>query len=88
MLPVNMYVCANHFISDCFSNECEYKAGLASTLTLIKGSVPTIPDPATATEPQVKQVWKHVETGERETMLTVSKSLKTVLKTNTAFASC
>ena len=39
---VSLYVCANHFTSDCFSNECQYKAGFASTLTLIKGSVPEL----------------------------------------------
>ena len=51
---VSLYVCANHFTSDCFSNEGQYKAGFASTLTLVKGSEPTIPDPATAPEPQVR----------------------------------
>ena len=37
MLPVSLYVCANHFTSDCFSNKGQYKAGFASTLTLVKG---------------------------------------------------
>ena len=30
---VGLYVCANHFTWDCFSNEGQYKAGFASTLT-------------------------------------------------------
>ena len=50
---VSLYVCAKQFTSDCFNNEGQYKAGLASTLTLVKGSVPPIPDPATAPKPQI-----------------------------------
>ena len=48
-----LYVCANHFTSDCFSNEGQYKAGFALTQILVNGSVPHIQDPATAPEPQV-----------------------------------
>ena len=50
---VSLYVCANHLTSDCFSNKGQYQAGVASILTLVKGSVPPILDPATAPEPQV-----------------------------------
>ena len=52
-VPVNLYVCANHFISDCFSNKGQYKAGFAWTLTLVKECVPNILNPAAAAEPQV-----------------------------------
>ena len=45
--PQSLFVCANHFTSDCFSNKGQCKAGFASTLTPIR-------DPATAPEPQVK----------------------------------
>ena len=50
---INLFVCANHFTSDCFGNEGQYKAGFASTLTLVKGLVPAIREPATAPKPQV-----------------------------------
>ena len=52
-LSVSLCVYANQFTLDCFSYGGRYKACFASTLTLIKGSVPTILDPATALEPQV-----------------------------------
>lgn len=48
-----LLVCATHFTPDCFDNEGQFKAGLASKLTLNKDSVPTLRDPATANQPSV-----------------------------------
>ncbi|KAK2840100.1 hypothetical protein Q5P01_013840 [Channa striata] len=45
-VPDNMvkyvFVCANHFASDCFSNLGQYNAGLAGKLLLVEGSIPTV----------------------------------------------
>ncbi len=38
----NLYVCANHFTSDCFSNFGQFNTGLATRLFLNPGAVPTI----------------------------------------------
>ncbi|XP_030250399.1 uncharacterized protein LOC115567705 [Sparus aurata] len=38
----SVFVCANHFTPDCFSNQGQYKAGLAMRLFLTDGSTPTV----------------------------------------------
>ncbi|XP_034564403.1 uncharacterized protein LOC117830406 isoform X1 [Notolabrus celidotus] len=50
-VSAHLFVCANHFTSECFNNWGQYKAGYASTLTLIKGSSPTVRGPATTCMP-------------------------------------
>ena len=37
-----VFVCANHFTLNCFGNQGQYKAGLATRLFLTDGSIPTV----------------------------------------------
>ncbi|XP_026161577.1 uncharacterized protein LOC113129729 isoform X2 [Mastacembelus armatus] len=41
-LPKVLYVCGNHFTSNCFENEGVFNAGFASQLRLIPGSIPAV----------------------------------------------
>ena len=50
-------VCANHFTSDCFSNQGQYQAGLATRLFLKDGSIPTVR--VNATEEETVSIFKN-----------------------------
>ncbi|XP_036964597.1 uncharacterized protein LOC119025295 isoform X2 [Acanthopagrus latus] len=59
-LSKSVVVCANHFTPDCFSNQGQYQAGLATRLLLKDGSIPTVHGNATEEETQSTSVQQPV----------------------------
>ncbi|KAM8733556.1 uncharacterized protein AB9X84_025253 [Acanthopagrus schlegelii] len=59
-LSKSFVVCANHFTPDCFSNQGQYRAGLATRLFLKNGSIPTFRGNATEEETQSTSVQQPV----------------------------